>query len=74
MDNNCICFSGDIKFVVNNKINWFNCISLDNPKYYNLLFVILLFVKSKCKKVNLTSLDKPNPNYLAPIPPICYYF
>ena len=47
---------------------------MDNLKYYNLLFVILLFVKSKYKKVNLTSLDKPNPNYLIYLSPILFSY
>ena len=45
---------------------------MDNLKYYNLLFAILQFDKSKYKLFSLINLDKPNPIYLVPISPICF--
>ena len=47
---------------------------MDNLKYYNLLFAILQFDKSKYKLFSLINLDKPNPNYLVPISPIYFYY
>jgi len=47
---------------------------LDNPKYYNLLFAILQFDKSIYKLFSLINLDKANPNYLAPISPIYFFY
>ena len=47
---------------------------MDNLKYYNLLFAILQFDKSIFKLFNLINLDKANPNYLAPISPIYFFY